>query len=51
MKFRTYLKRWAIVAGAVSALGFASYAIGHSGGLDRNGCHHDTKDGSYHCHR
>lgn len=51
MLFRTYLKRWLIVASTISALGFTSYAIGHSGGLDQYGCHHDTRDGSYHCHR
>ena len=26
-------------------------AIGHGGGLDSLGCHHNRKDGSYHCHR
>ena len=51
MTLKTYLKRWLIVIGALSALGFTSYAIGHSGGLDQYGCHHDTRDGSYHCHR
>jgi hypothetical protein len=25
--------------------------IAHGGGLDRYGCHRDTKAGSYHCHR
>lgn len=23
----------------------------HGGGLDAQGCHHDRKDGGYHCHR
>ena len=23
----------------------------HSGGLDKIGCHHDRKNGGYHCHR
>ena len=23
----------------------------HGGGLDKYGCHHDKKAGSYHCHR
>ncbi|WP_157619059.1 YHYH domain-containing protein [Skermanella stibiiresistens] len=27
-----------------------SLAFAHSGGLDRNGCHHDRKKGTYHCH-
>jgi hypothetical protein len=24
--------------------------LAHSGGTDRNGCHHDRKNGGYHCH-
>ena len=23
----------------------------HSGGLDAHGCHHDRKNGGYHCHQ
>jgi len=23
----------------------------HGGGLDKNGCHNDRKNGGYHCHR
>ena len=26
-------------------------AIAHGGGLDAAGCHHDRKNGGYHCHR
>lgn len=26
-------------------------ATAHGGGLDANGCHHDRRHGSYHCHR
>jgi len=26
-------------------------AYSHGGGLDANGCHHDYKNGGYHCHR
>jgi hypothetical protein len=26
-------------------------ALAHPGGLDGNGCHHDRKNGGYHCHR
>ncbi|MBY0515390.1 MAG: YHYH domain-containing protein [Bacteriovoracaceae bacterium] len=26
-------------------------AIAHSGGTDSNGCHHDRKNGGYHCHK
>lgn len=30
---------------------FAGGAFAHGGGLDKNGCHHDRKNGDYHCHR
>jgi hypothetical protein len=26
-------------------------AHSHSGGLDGHGCHHDRKNGGYHCHQ
>jgi hypothetical protein len=32
------------------AIALPSIAYAHSGGLDRNGCHHERKTGSYHCH-
>lgn len=38
-----------MIAFVASVMG-ASYAIGHSGGLDKNGCHNDHKNGGYHCH-
>ncbi|WP_376704461.1 YHYH domain-containing protein [Mesorhizobium sp. ISC25] len=25
-------------------------AFSHSGGTDKNGCHHDNVHGGYHCH-
>jgi hypothetical protein len=28
----------------------SSVAMGHSGGLDKNGCHTNRKTGDYHCH-
>ncbi len=37
----------------VVALIFAvssSPASAHSGGTDKNGCHHDRQAGTYHCH-
>jgi|APAra7269096613_1048513.scaffolds.fasta_scaffold00950_15 hypothetical protein len=41
-----------LVAFAGFALALVSgVAIGHSGGLDASGCHHDHKNGGYHCHR
>jgi hypothetical protein len=27
------------------------WALAHPGKLDGNGCHYDTSDGRYHCHR
>ncbi|HSC66489.1 MAG TPA: peptidoglycan-binding protein [Cellvibrio sp.] len=27
-----------------------SFAVAHRGGLDKSGCHHDRKNGGYHCH-
>ena len=29
---------------------FASAAFAHSGGTNSDGCHNDTKKGTYHCH-
>jgi len=29
----------------------AGPVLAHSGGLDTHGCHHDRKNGGYHCHR
>ena len=28
-----------------------SEAVAHGGGLDKLGCHHNRKEGDYHCHR
>jgi len=37
---------------ALAAFGFPVCAAwAHGGGLDRHGCHHDRKNGGYHCHR
>ncbi|NDY59051.1 YHYH domain-containing protein, partial [Desulfovibrio sulfodismutans] len=33
------------------ALLLSANALGHPGGLDRNGCHTNRKTGDYHCHR
>lgn len=38
------------VVGAALA-GLAGYAISHSGGLDKYGCHKDHSNGDYHCHK
>ena len=36
---------------AACALALAGTAGAHGGGLDKHGCHHDRKNGGYHCHR
>ena len=28
----------------------STLSYSHGGGLDKNGCHHDRKNGGYHCH-
>ena len=35
---------------AVLMLLASSAAFAHSGGTDSSGCHHDRKNGGYHCH-
>ena len=35
----------------ISLLMLPSLAIAHGGGLDKQGCHHNRKQGGYHCHR
>jgi hypothetical protein len=35
---------------SVLAIALPSIAYAHSGGTDRNGCHHERKTGGYHCH-
>ena len=40
--------KWVIAA---CVLALAGAAGAHGGGLDKNGCHHDRKNGGYHCHR
>ena len=42
-------KIFAIIVIAVLALPALSFA--HGGGLDGYGCHHNRKQGGYHCHR
>jgi len=39
-----------IVVAALCTL-FASSAYPHGGGLDRYGCHHNRREGNYHCHK
>lgn len=37
-----------LLAAVLAAI--ASLAFAHSGGTDKNGCHHDRQNGGYHCH-
>jgi len=39
------------LAGISAAVMVAWPASSHPGGLDKDGCHHDRKNGGYHCHR
>jgi hypothetical protein len=39
-----------ILTAVFSILVSAVSASAHGGGLDRNGCHHDNRNGGYHCH-
>jgi len=41
------MRRMLMIVGLLAT----SSAWSHGGGLDRNGCHHDRKNGGYHCHR
>jgi hypothetical protein len=48
------MKSLAIVIGAAfltPTVAWAPAAWGHGGSLDINGCHYDTKKGTYHCHQ
>ena len=38
-------------AGLAALLTLAMDAAAHGGGLNAEGCHHDRKNGGYHCHR
>lgn len=41
-----------LIALALAALPVSvTPVLGHGGGLDASGCHHDRKNGGYHCHR
>ena len=40
----------ASLATALVIFGLTTMVFPHSGGLDKNGCHHNRKTGGYHCH-
>jgi len=46
-----YRFRFSLLLALLLTVHAASAATPHSGGLDTYGCHHDRKQGGYHCHR
>jgi hypothetical protein len=44
------MKRAVIAILAIAGLALGGFAVSHSGGVDKNGCHKDHKNGDYHCH-
>lgn len=43
--------RLSLLVGLSTVLLWSPSAISHGGGLDSYGCHHNRKQGGYHCHR
>jgi hypothetical protein len=43
------MQRFAMILMALLVFAAGS-ASAHSGGKDKNGCHHDRRNGTYHCH-
>lgn len=43
------MKKLIAVLVVLLAIG-SSFAYAHSGRTDKNGCHHDRKTGTHHCH-
>ncbi len=39
-----------VPATALPVSGISSEVIAHSGRTNKDGCHHDKKNGGYHCH-
>lgn len=48
---RHHLVSAACFIGASLSFAIPSVTLGHPGGLDANGCHHNRRTGDYHCHR
>jgi hypothetical protein len=44
------MKKTLLTAIAIVLATAAGWAISHSGGTDKYGCHKDHKNGDYHCH-
>ena len=47
MKHLKHHSRWI----GLALMAVSSVALSHSGGLNRQGCHNDHRNGTYHCHR
>ena len=45
------MKKAVTIILVLAGIGFAGFAISHSGGLDAYGCHKDHATGLYHCHK
>ena len=51
MRHQTIIKKSLALIFAAFGLCFAAIAQGHSGGLDKDGCHVESKSGKRHCHK
>lgn len=47
----SYRFRFSLLLALLLTLHTTSVATPHSGGLDAYGCHHDRRQGDYHCHQ
>ncbi|WP_343179880.1 excalibur calcium-binding domain-containing protein [Xanthomonas campestris] len=44
--------RLSLLAACITAIAWVTpAAVAHPGGLNKQGCHNDRKNGGYHCHR
>lgn len=39
-----------VIAALFASIFATTLAFAHPGGTDSSGCHHDRKNGGYHCH-
>jgi len=44
------MKALILALAVMVTMGIAAAALAHAGGTDQYGCHHDHKNGGYHCH-
>lgn len=50
MRRRSFFRVMTLLSIAPLCLTFGQSGYAHPGGLDKYGCHHDRKNGGYHCH-